>query len=636
MSDYRSFLLSSKSATAAVAKKETTPPRQRRILELPDRPSFYINNLPLLSRLPPETKRWLRDATDERAAIEYGCRFQESKGQYVVDWIEGNCTLYEGENAGELMSVDDWQYELYMQWGWLYFSKEWALKTGQESRGWVRRFRKISGWVPKKNAKSPTLAAAGLYTLMADGERGQKCFSVAKDVNQALVSHSHALEFVRQSPAFQQYCKINATTSEITDLRTKSKYSIRSGSTASNRDRNEGLNGSLFIDETHVVDEQQMSILGRAGISRRQFLLLQLSTAGSNTAGYGYKECLAGRANIKSAEEGLPFNFRMKHLEFAVDPEVSMEDLRDPTKIEGFIRQANPTLGRIVMHDEIIQDWRESVPTDTKLGTFAMYRLNKWDSSGGSYIAGSDWAKCYRRFSFKEMKQFPCVVGGDFSRRRDMTCVMLMFAVPTVMSLPVDPFDELTEYEDREINVPHIHPYFFLPERAVEQYKRHINLEDYASRGLLTITKGATVRAQTIAALINRIDSQFDLRKVGSDSYYSADIAQCLAGDYSWNVEGDDSKLALISQTCSSIGPAVEQLMNLVLNQEIVHNNNALMNWQLGNIRIVEDSNGNRRFEKPTADSPQKIDGWAGLANGIFVMMSDPDLYPGQVFSIKA
>lgn len=533
------------------------------------------------------------------------------------------------------MSVEDWQYELYMQgWGWLWFSKDWAIKSGKEQMGWVRRFRKISGWVPKKNTKSPTLAAAGLYTLIADGEMGQKCFSVAKDVNQALVSHQHALEFVRQSPELGHVCRINKTTSAIYFSTTKSWYTIRTGSNGANRDRNEGLNGSLFIDETHVVDEAQMGVLKGAGISRRQFLLMQLSTAGSNIAGYGYKECIAGRKNIEAAEKGLDFNFRLKHLEYAIDESVSLEDLRDPNKIEGYIQQSNPTLGRIVLRDEIIQTWKEAKISDTELARFAMYRLNQWNTSGGAYIAGADWRKCYKKFLLKNMKQYPAVLGCDFSRRRDMSAMVVLFAVPTLLDVLVDPFDpDCEEYEQKEINIPHAVPYFFLPQRAVELYSRHINLKEFADLGLLTITKGSTIRASELAAKMNWADETFDIRKVGSDSYYSTDVFACLDSEYGWDI---DERCGLISQTAANIGPAVEQLYNCVLNQELAHNNNAVLNWQLSNLTIVEDNNGNRRFAKPKADDYRKIDGWSALVNGIYIMMTEPELYPGQILSVKA
>jgi hypothetical protein len=149
------------------------------------------------------TKRWMRDASDE-LAVRNGCWFEPLVGAYVVWWIERYCRLYEGEQAGEPLRlrglrdepeweihdqwdaeaqayalerhryyVDgikrgqarDWQYEFHMRlYGWQRQSAKWGRP--------VRRFRRGDVWIPKKNKKSPTLAANGLYLTCGDGEPG--------------------------------------------------------------------------------------------------------------------------------------------------------------------------------------------------------------------------------------------------------------------------------------------------------------------------------------------------------------------------------------------------------------------------------------------------------------------------------
>lgn len=642
MNDFKSFLTTGKSATAAAKKVEKGKQKPvRRILPHPEivEPLFHINHLPLFSSLSPETKRWIRDSSDERSAIEFGCRFSEQRGEYTVKWIESNCILYEGTDAGKPFGIEDWQYEFFMQgWGWLWFSKEWAVRTKQEKLGWIRRFRKISGWIPKKNGKSPTLAAAGLYTLMADGENGMKCFSVALDQKQALLAHTHAVEFVNQSPALRKRCQVYKNTGEIYDHLTKSSYTVRSGSKAGAQvNSNEGINGCLFIDETHVVDEQQMAVLKRAGISRRQFIHVQLSTAGSNTAGYGYKECISGRENIKAAGEGRRFNFRLKHFEFGCHPDTSLDDIRNPDKIDALIDEANPTVGRIVLHDVLKQDWEESKHSDTLLTEFGMYSLNLWATGGGAFIAGSDWQKCYKPFPFSFVKKFPCVIGADWASKRDFCAIMLGFCVPVKKLVILDPFDpDCVEYRQVTVNMPHIHPYFFLPRKAVEKYRKHINLDDYASRGLLHIVEGATIRPDILASWIVGLDRKFEIRKVASDNVYSGDIAAILASQHGWDIESDYARYAQIGTAASTVSPAIEQLRALILNKELVHKNHELLNWQLANVCLIEDKAGHKRFEKRTSDDWRKIDGWQALVNMTFVMMSDPELYPGQTFSIGA
>jgi phage terminase large subunit-like protein len=627
MATFDDFLLNSSSYTVQAAKvEELAKPRIRR--ELP----FSINKLN--HRIPSDTLRWVRNAADERAVIEHGCVFIEEIGQYVVNWIESNCVLYEGDLAGTPMFIDDWQYELIMQsFGWQWFDAEWEIRRA--GAGWLRRFKVLSGWVPKKNAKSPTLASIGLYLFAGDGEQGQKCFSLATTRDQALISHTHALNFVRQSDSLSSRCKIDATSSTIYDSWTNSKYSILCGDKGGLTTSKEGINGSLVIDETHVVTQAIMHVVKRAGISRRQPLQVQLSTAGENTAGYGFEQAQYGRLNLKAASEGRQFDFRFLHQEYAIPQDTSIDALRDPTKIEDFIRLSNPTLGRIVRMTEAKEDWQKSCHSDTELIKFAMYRLNQWNTGGGAFIAGSDWSRCAKKFTLDEVKDYPCVVGVDMSSIRDMTALVIVWAIPKIIQIPRNPFDLKEGLVDVEINIPHVLPSFWVPQRSLKSYEDHLDIPDLARRKQLRISETATIKPEVIAEQIAWIDSKFIVRGVASDMAYSRALSARLAGVHGWDVTGEDSRFFLIPQTFQGIGPAVQQLAGCILEKELVHANNEVLNWQLGNIVMIEDTNGNSRFAKPTKNDYRKIDGWAALANAFYFMMNDPELYPGRSMSVS-
>jgi phage terminase large subunit-like protein len=613
-----------KAKKEAKAQSPEASSKVRRILDIP----FYINKLN--HSIDSVSQRWIRSAADERACIEHGCRFSEERGMYVVNWLEENCILYEGDRAGENISVEDWQYEMFMQgYGWLYFDEEWEKRKA--GLGWVRRYRVISGWVPKKNTKSPSLAAHGLYNFAGDGELGQKCFSLATTRDQALIAHTHALNFVKQSPKLFNRCKIDATTGEITDKFTNSSYKILCGDKGELKKSKEGINGSLFIDETHVVDGAFMGVVSRAGLSRRQPLRVQLSTAGQDTAGYGFEQYNLGKENIKAAERGLDFNFRFLHFAYEIPQETSIDELRDPANVERFIKLSNPTLGRVVTLSDAKADWMESVRSDTKLIEYAMYRLNQWNTGGGAFIAGSDWERCNKPFTIEEIKDCPMIMAVDLSTIRDMTALVCMFAVPREVKCLVDFTDPDSGWELREINVPHVIPYFWLPRRSLGQYIGRLEVEELARQKHLFITDSPIVKVEVIAEHIAAIAQKFDCRGLAGDMYRTKSLAACLESSHGWD---PDSEIHLIPQTNQFMEPAIEALQGCILAQEMVHNNNPILNWQLGNIVIDEDTKHNRRFLKPSKNDWRKIDGWAALLNGFCVMMNDSDLYPGAAFGV--
>jgi phage terminase large subunit-like protein len=151
------------------------------------------------------TRRWIRNAADERAAAN-GCTFDEARGEHVLNFARKYLRLYEGDKAGQVLEPMGWQVEVTMRlFGWVRHSERWGRL--------VRRFRSASVWIPKKNGKSPTLAWWALYLLCADGEMGQKVYLGAVDGQQARdIAGRHVIEMVTQSPDLMAECTINKST----------------------------------------------------------------------------------------------------------------------------------------------------------------------------------------------------------------------------------------------------------------------------------------------------------------------------------------------------------------------------------------------------------------------------------------
>ena len=100
-------------------------------------------------------KRWAWCEADHIAIAE-GCLFDEARAQHFVDVCKHHFQLWEGEYAGKPFELMQWQDDCLRRiFGWVRYSKHFGR--------WVRRFRKASLWVGKKNGKSPTGAAVGLY-----------------------------------------------------------------------------------------------------------------------------------------------------------------------------------------------------------------------------------------------------------------------------------------------------------------------------------------------------------------------------------------------------------------------------------------------------------------------------------------
>jgi phage terminase large subunit-like protein len=522
-----------------------------------------------------QSLKWVRNAADERA-IDAGCVFDEARGQFVVDWCAEYLTLYEGEHAGEPLVLSDWQYEATMRlFGWVRWSDKY--------KRWIRRFKTASIWVPKKNKKSPTLAGWGLYLLAGDGEQGQKVYFGAKNGQQAAeISGKHAIEMVRSSPFLDDQCKINLTLKQIEHIETRSILKPISSGDERTQKSKEGLNGSVLIDETHVVDRDFMSRISRAGISRSESLQIEVSTAGDDPESYGKSRWDYGEA----VNAGLSDDMFHLHISYHAPQNVSDADLAaDPIK---YGKMANPAWGHTIDPEEFLADYRRSTASSTALAQFKMYRLNIWQGSSQPWLKMHDWAECATKEAFHDLltslEGKECYGALDLSKTTDSTSFVLCFPPET--------------YEGDYIFLT----WFWIPEETAKEYADRVSWLDWGKNGHITITEGNTVDYKVVRESIVELRDQYDIRKIFFDPYNSSHLMQLIQDE-------DGIECESVPQTMANLAEPTKDFERLLLDRRIVHPNNPCMNWQISVAAVKSDGNGNYRIQKPKTGGYQKVDG---------------------------
>lgn len=528
------------------------------------------------------TKKWTRNRSDE-LAVAKGCWFSEEAGQFVVDWIQRYCRLYEGEYAGQVMELRDWQYECTMRlFGWQRWSERWNRA--------IRRFREGSIFVGKKNKKSPQLAAWGLYLLCGDGEQGQKIFLAAKDGMQARdIAGKHVLEMLRQSPELSVECTINKSTMQVTHERTRSILRPLSSATSRTKESKEGINGSVLVDEVHVVDKDLMSRVSRAGISRAEPLHIEVSTAGNNPDSYG-KERFDRALKVISGEIEDQELFAAV---YAAPQDLSDADLAaDPLK---WGRMANPSFGHTVEEAEYLRDYERSKVSITSLAEFKMYRLNIWQHTSNPWLKIGDWQKCRREFTEADLEGRKCWAGLDLSRTQDMSALVLIF-----------PMDEPETYR--------ILPFFWLPEQVGREKNHLVQFLSWANAGLLTLTPGNVIDYGFIRAQFRKLAKRFRIQELAYDSKYAEETTQALEQgvmDDRGSVieEGTGVPRFIFPQTITEFAGPTAEFERLVISERLHHNGHAVLSWQISHTQVRTDCNQNKRPVKPERSDLKKIDG---------------------------
>lgn len=554
------------------------------------------------------TEQWIRNRSDELAAAR-GCFFDVERAAWVVWWIERYCRLYEGEHAGETLllrsgcpNVDkpielDWnsggreasiaRAKQYCQWYADCNSVDWQYECTMRLFGWsrwsatyrrnIRRFREASIWVPKKQKKSPTLAAWGVYLTCGDGEPGAKTFVGAKDGNQAGISMAHAIAMIEQSPELISECSVNRNEKSIRHEPTRSVFRPLSSANERTKESKEGINGNILIDETHVVDRDFIGIISRAGISRSEPMHLEVSTAGNNPDGYGRERQDYSRQIAAGAVE----NDRLFVAIYEAPQDLTDEQLaEDPLR---YGRMANPAWGHTAHQDEYLDDYQKSRRTITELARFKMYRLNIWQSTANQWLRLDDWLACGQsEFTIDDFSGSPAAVGMDLSKTRDMSAL--------AVSIPSDGVDYL--FVD-----------LWMTESAARENADRAPLLDWASAGALHLIPGAVIQEDFLRRRFEELCEMLRVQVLVKDKTYAADFADWAEGRYPKVLQID------YPQWASAMEKPIDDFEADVIDGKIRHCNNPCLTWQAGHASVFTNARGQRIVQKPKPGDIRKVDG---------------------------
>lgn len=597
---------------------------------------FYIAKYTPLSSVDPETRRWIRNQNDEKAAQmrhpDGGplYRFSEKRGQFTVDWVQDYCVLYEGDRAGSQMELEDWQYEYFMQgFGWVMHNTDerWHRSYDQYrdsgSKLWQRRFSKHDVWIAKKNGKSPSLPAVGLYSLCGESEPGQHCFSVSKDGNQAMIAHKHAVMMVQMGP-LARFCQIRRNDWSIRYKPTESTYVYIKGERNNSR---EGFNGNIFIDEAHVVGFDIVAILEGAGIARFQPLQVQMSTVGSGMSGYGYESYLHGQRVLRGEVEEL----NRLVIDFTPPQDVTLEQQRDEDLFIKVSVPANPALGRLNSITELKQTYNTARSKGQHdLSKVWKYRASIWELSETAWLPLDQWSTCERQYSLQDLMEYPCVGGLDLSKTRDMTAFSLWFVVPAddirekfkFTSLPLFGEHFLLNWtwhwlpSETAVILRDRHDFFQYQTTRFDPKKHSIRMGSPYKKnvfGSLTIVEGKAIEYYMLAHHLDWVRENFDLRLLGYDKWSSVELLNILKTAYGW----DEETFISIPQNWAGMSPATAEFERLLLMSGMAHPPSPCLDWQVSHCRVREDDRGNRVPIKPHREDFRKVDGLISQVIGL-------------------
>lgn len=539
------------------------------------------------------TKEMILNESDEYA-VSMGCRFDAERAQHVIDFFCHHLCLYEGvdrDENGELPPFVPlpWAEEMLRRvFGWVQYS-------GQHQQ-WIRRFQKSFCWVPKKSGKTPIGAGVGLYMWYGLGEEGQHIGFCAKDGKQAERMQRHSKIMAENSPTFadmleSQEVIYNKTQKLMTHQPTNSTMELLTGDNVKSQD---GFNGSIMLDECHVIGDDLGKIVNKSGLSRREPLIFGISTAGNLDSVYGRKMYDYG----KDVECGKVKDITFFHLAYEADQLATDEDCKKPETW----RQANPALGIILSEAEMASDCLQSQRSEADWQDFKQRRLGIWSQGSAGIISGNDWQQAFSDFTEEDLIGQPCYLGMDLSRSLDMTAIVMVFR------------------SNDEKPLFRMVPRIWATERFLRNAKEKANFASWVKEGSLIEIPGKTIDQDYIFDECSELNSRFDVQAVSYDKTYATELAKRLEACFGWLLVEQSQSPSMMT------GPTTLFLEELAAGR-LKHNGNDCFSWHAGN--ATGKVRGNQlQIVKPDRGEWKKIDAIVAAVMGLNIAFNGEETAP--------
>ena len=522
-------------------------------------------------------QRHLEDLEASHQDLSFPFYFDED----AVDNVLAFCPLchhFEGEWAGQPFDPEPWQiFILGSLFGWL------------RRHDHTRRFRKAFVMVGRKNGKTLFAVVVGYYVLLLDGEPGAQVISFVNSLDQAETTLFRAAEEVRsRSPSIRK--RVGAVSGNLHVIPTSSFWRPL----ANNSRKWDGLNAHLGLsDETHEHDGKTYRVVESSMGSRRQPLMLAITTAGFDHAGFGgqlydyMKRVVTPKSEVENDEA------------FAFIAQLDRDD--DPDD-EGVWIKANPNLGVSKKLEWLRGEWQKSKGMPSERGNFLVKELNVWTTQTESWLDLEDWDACASPVDPTALRGQRAIAGVDLSSTTDLTSLVLIFW--EIEPLPVLPF-------------------FWHPQENVQARvnRDEVPYDTWADQGLIELTPGTVIDYDFIEHRAEELSREYQILQVGYDPHHALQFALHLEARGFLPIRIDQSH-AVLHEPCKA-------LETRLAGRQLAHGGHPVLRWNAQNSAVKRNAAGEIKPAK--VDDRKRIDGISALVNALALAVRQPKLPPQEV-----
>lgn len=505
--------------------------------------------------------------------------FDIMKANKPIEFIERFCRNSKGEWIGKPVRLDLFQ-KAFIQ----------ALFGFVDQNG-VRRFKEVFFYVARKNGKSTLLSTIMLYMLVADGEGGAEVVSAATKKEQSSIVFKEALNMISQSEYLRKHLKKRKT-----DIYFPATFGTMNA-LSSDSNTLDGLNVHLaVIDELHAIKDRNLYEVLKQGMSaRRQPILCMITTAGT------VRENIFDDIYEYSTKvvDGLITNERYLSVIYELD------DRSEWTEPASWMK-ANPALGTIKKLNDIQEKVERAKSSPKDLSGILTKDFNIRETVAGTWLTFDDLNNT-ETFDIENFKGSYAIGGIDLSSTTDLTCATILL---------MRQGDE-TKYVMQK--------YFIAEELAHKKIQEdRVPYDIWAKQGLVEFTEGHRVDYNRVTQWFLNIVQQYNIRPlwIGYDKWNAQYFTE--------QMQSHGFEMVVVRQGYQTLSNPMKEMQVDLIEKKINYNNNPILKWNLSNVAVKADENGNIRPVKNVSEK-MRIDGAVSLLIAYSVLTQNYNDYKNMI-----
>ena len=493
---------------------------------------------------------------------DYPWEFDIEKAYRPIEFIERFLTPTKG--AYSRMQLMPWQHFIEANmYGWV------SKKTK------YRRFREALIIVGQGNGKSTMIAGNASYGLTKDHERGAEIYCLANSRPQAKIVFDECAKQIQDSPILSKHVRV--TKQAVFFDPTNSKFEPLATDSTNLDGRN--VHMGVFDEIQEYRDYKLINIIKGKLKKRKQPLVIYITTLGPVLDGPLMDFYVLGGQILDGSDAVSP---RAADRMFIYIDEIDEGD--DPNDPQCWYK-ANPSLGVLLTMEDLLDEWERVKLVPAERANFINKQLNVFTSLDElSFLDAKTILKNDRCMPLEELKNRQCYGGFDLSDTEDFTAANLEFDLDN---------DDIFILE-----------HSWVPEKKVQEDHEKLDWLTLVDQGLLTIVPGEHVEYEMVLQWFLEQRERYNIVSIGYDPAKAFRLVQ--------EMQQNGLNLSEVRQGELTLTAPLDDLKERFLDGHVIHNNNRLFNWYLGNVKLKKRS-ANATYMPTKQSRYRKIDGFASV-----------------------